>query len=131
MLLGVKTELKILSVGLLVAGVCGWLVNLISLCMTIFLLAYFFWHLLSVLKFLNWVDNGMKHTHPNLQGIWLELINMLEQKKLQQIKSIKRMRQAVKRTSQLTHAIDEGILVLKNDLRLSWWNATAKKQLGL
>lgn len=131
MLLGVKTELKILSVGLLVAGVCGWLVNLISLCITIFLLAYFFWHLLSVLKFLNWVDNGMKHTHPNLQGIWLELINMLEQKKLQQIKSIKRMRQAVKRTSQLTHAIDEGILVLKNDLSLSWWNATAKKQLGL
>lgn len=41
------------------------------------------------------------------------------------------MRKAVKRTSQLTHAIEEGIVVLKKDFSLDWWNATAKVHLGL
>lgn len=73
----------------------------------------------------------MTDSPPVLKGIWCEMADILSQKNQQQIKSIKRMRKAVKRTSQLTHAIEEGIVVLKKDFSLDWWNATAKDHLGL
>ncbi len=73
----------------------------------------------------------MKDIPEQLKGVWLHLAEILEDRRLLQIKSIKRMREAVKRTSQLTHAIEEGIVVLESDLRLSWWNQAAKAQLGL
>jgi len=73
----------------------------------------------------------MKNPAPKLTGFWHELFKTLEKKHAKQVKSIKQMRKAVKRTSQLTHAIDEGIVVLKDDFSLNWWNATAKKLLGL
>jgi two-component system phosphate regulon sensor histidine kinase PhoR len=73
----------------------------------------------------------MKNPKPALRGFWQELVKSLDKKHAKQVKSVKQMRKAVKRTSQLTHAIDEGIVVLNNDLSLNWWNAAAKKLLGL
>ncbi|PCJ42775.1 MAG: phosphate regulon sensor histidine kinase PhoR [SAR86 cluster bacterium] len=130
MLGGIKFELKIFSIGLLVALFCSWLSGQSSLCILTLLIIYFLWHLRSAWTFFIWVDRGMKKPPPKLIGFWHELFNTLAQRRQQQIKSVKRMRLAVKRTSQLTHAIDEGIVVLKKDLSLSWWNSTAKIQLG-
>jgi two-component system phosphate regulon sensor histidine kinase PhoR len=128
---GIKLELKILSVCLLIVFICAWLSGRPGLCFSIFSFFYIVWHLRSAVLLLSWVDQGMKSPAPKLKGFWHELLSKLEKKHAQQIKSVKQMRKAVKRTSQLTHAIDEGIVVLKNDLSLNWWNATAKKLLGL
>ncbi len=130
-LAGIKTELKFIGVGLGVSVLAGWVLNLFSFCLLFFVLCYFFWHISSAYRFYLWVDRGMKKPSPQFKGIWFELKKTLKKKKKQQKKSFKRMRQAVKRTSQLTHAIDEGIVVLDKKLALSWWNTTAKQQLGL
>lgn len=131
MLPGIKVELKILSVCLLIVLLCAWLSARPTLCFSVFALLYMAWHFRSAVLFFFWVDRGMKNPAPKLTGFWHELFKTLEKKHAKQVKSIKQMRKAVKRTSQLTHAIDEGIVVLKDDFSLNWWNATAKKLLGL
>lgn len=131
MLPGIKVELKILSVCLLIVLLCAWLSRRPGFCFSIFSLLYMAWHLRSAVLLFLWVDRGMKNSAPKLTGFWYELFKSIEKKHAKQVKSIKQMRKAVKRTSQLTHAIDEGIVVLKDDFSLNWWNATAKKLLGL
>lgn len=131
MLPGRKTELKIFSICLLVALICSFLFNQLSLPLLIIMCVYFIWHLRMAGIFFKWISSGMKGPLPKHIGFWNDLYVLLEAKHAKQIKSVKQMRKAVKRTSQLTHAIDEGIVVLKNDLSLNWWNGAAKKLLGL
>lgn len=131
MLTGAKTELKFLCASLLLVILCGWQTAQFSLCLSIFFVFYFLWHLRSAIVLFIWLDRGIQSPPPNLVGIWAELSSLILRARLKQVESIKRMRRAVKRTSQLTHAIDEGIVVLKKGYSLSWWNETAKALLGL
>ncbi len=131
MLPGVRAELKFLSIYLLLVLLCGWLFNQLTLFLLIFLIVYLCWHARSFWLLYKWVNKDMKKSAPELKGLWREIAVILAKKNQQQIKSVKSMRKAVKRTSQLTHAIDEGIVVLKKDFSLDWWNATAKLHLGL
>ena len=128
---GIRFELQILTSGLALVLILGWLTQQLALCLLIFLVIYLGWHIRLAWLFITWVKGNMKAIPQQLKGIWLLLAEILEERRQLQIKSIKRMREAVKRTSQLTHAIDEGIVVLESDLRLSWWNQAAKTQLGL
>jgi len=128
---GERTELKFLSIYLLLVLLCGWLFNQLTLFLLIFFIVYLCWHARSFWLLYKWVNKDMKKSAPELKGLWRELAVILAKKNQQQIKSVKSMRKAVKRTSQLTHAIDEGIVVLKKDFSLDWWNATAKLHLGL
>lgn len=127
----IRFELQILSIGLGLVLVAGWISQQLAFCLLVFLVVYLGWHIRLAWIFVSWVKGNMKDIPEQLKGVWLHLAEILEDRRLLQIKSIKRMREAVKRTSQLTHAIEEGIVVLESDLRLSWWNQAAKTQLGL
>ncbi len=131
MLPGFRFELKIISLGLVLVLLAGWFTDQLALCLLVFLLAYFTWHLRSAWLYVGWVRKNMKTIPAELRGIWKDLALILRKQRKKQKKSIKRMRQAVKRTSQLTHAIDQGIIVLQHDRKLSWWNSAASQQLGL
>ncbi len=128
---GIKSELKLLSVSLVVVLLVGWISSQFILCLLIFFLAYFIWHTYSALVFYRWLKMDMRFPEAPLLGIWRDMSIVLEEKRQFRIKTIRRMRYAIKRNSQLTHAIDEGILVLRDNFNLSWWNIAAKEQLGL
>ncbi len=128
---GLRFELLILSMGLVLVLLIGTLSNQLSLCLFVFLIFYLTWQLRVAWVFASWVNDNMKGSPDQHSGIWRDLAKVLVKRKQQQDESIKRMREAVKRTSQLTHAIDEGIIVLQRDMRLSWWNKVAKEQMGL
>lgn len=128
---GVRIELLLLAFGLLLVLVGGWLSDQLGLCLLVLLIVYLGWHLRSGWLFSRWVKSGMKQTTSGLHGIWRELGLVLQKRRQQEKKAVQRMRDTVKRTSQLTHAIEEGIVVLQRDFSLSWWNVAAKEQLGL
>ena len=130
MLPGFRFELKIISLGLVLVLLAGWFTDQLALCLLVFLLAYFTWHLRSAWLYVGWVRKNMKTIPAELRGIWKDLALILRKQRKKQKKSIKRMRQAVKRTSQLTHAIDQGIIVLQHDRKLSWWNSARQSATG-
>ncbi len=113
MLPGIKAELKFLGICLLVLILVGWLTNQLTLLFLIFLITYLCWHARAFWLLYDWISKGMKKSAPALKGLWIDISTILAKKSQQQIKSVKSMRKAVRRTSQLTHAIDEGIVVLK------------------
>lgn len=127
----IKAEFKVVTIALVIALLIAWITAEITLCLLVFLLAYLLWHLCSAWIFFRWLNLGMKFKSPQLFGFWQALTTILEEKKQLKIKTIRKMRQTIKRNSLLTHAIDEGILVLSDALKLSWWNLAAKEQLGL
>lgn len=128
---GIKSELKILAPCLVVVFLTGWIFSQFTLLLLIFLVTYIIWHASCAFTFYRWLQKNLKSKPPGLAGIWREMANLLEEKKQLRIKSIQRMRHAIKRNSQLTHAIDEGILVLSDDFSIRSWNVAAKEQLGL
>lgn len=128
---GVVTELGRISLICFLSLIVGWLSSYIveSLLLGIFL--YSLWLHTKLAKLLSWIRSGMLDTPPAVNGVWKEIYTNLTSHKKRQIKAIRKMRGTVQRISQLTHAIDQGILVLKSDLRLEWWNTAARGQLCL
>ena len=41
------------------------------------------------------------------------------------------MRRAINRAKRVTEAVDDAVIVLRQDRTLDWWNSAAKKYLGL
>ncbi len=131
MSVGIKAELQALVWALLIISVAGFLTKQFSILLNLSLAFYIIWHMFSARIFYSWVKNSLDLDPPQLRGGWKDLVALIVKRRDKQIRSLMKMRQVMSRNSQLTHAIDEGIIVLKNDLSVRWWNNAAKIQFGL
>jgi two-component system phosphate regulon sensor histidine kinase PhoR len=122
-----------------------WRVVLISLFSVIFgfglgapietlavgLVAYSFWTFRIISQLFSWIDRGMRGFPPDADGVWGEISDTLNRQRRRHRRNQERMRRTINRITRLTGALEEGIVVLRSDLTIDWWNSSAAGLLAL
>ena len=122
-----------------------WRVVLISLFSVIFgfglgapietlavgLVAYSFWTFRIISQLFSWIDRGMRGFPPDADGVWGEISDTLNRQRRRHRRTQERMRRTINRITRLTGALEEGIVVLRSDLTIDWWNSSATSLLAL
>ncbi|MDG0971081.1 MAG: phosphate regulon sensor histidine kinase PhoR [Porticoccaceae bacterium] len=93
--------------------------------------AYILWTFRIIGQLFNWIDKGMRGIPPETDGVWGEISDTLSRQRRRHRRTQEKMRKTISRISRLTEALDEGILVLRSDLTIDWWNSSATNLLGL
>jgi two-component system phosphate regulon sensor histidine kinase PhoR len=91
---------------------------------------YLLWTFSIISKLFDWIDKGMRGIPPDA-GVWGEISDTLNRQRRRHRRTLEKMRHTIKRVTRVTEALDEGVLVLRRDLTLDWWNSSAKRLLGL
>ena len=92
---------------------------------------YLLWTFSIISKLFTWIDKGMRGIPPDAGGVWGEISDTLNRQRRRHRRALEKMRHTIKRVTRVTEALEEGVLVLRSDLTLDWWNSSAKKLLGL
>jgi two-component system phosphate regulon sensor histidine kinase PhoR len=92
---------------------------------------YLLWTFSIISKLFDWIDKGMRGIPPDAGGVWGEISDTLNRQRRRHRRTLEKMRHTIKRVTRVTEALDEGVLVLRRDLTLDWWNSSAKRLLGL
>ena len=92
---------------------------------------YLLWTFSIISKLFDWIDKGMRGIPPDAGGVWGEISDTLNRQRRRHRRALEKMRHTIKRVTRVTEALEEGVLVLRSDLTLDWWNSSAKKLLGL
>jgi two-component system, OmpR family, phosphate regulon sensor histidine kinase PhoR len=95
------------------------------------LIVYMAWTFRTIEKLFRWIDKGMAGIPPDADGVCGEITDTLNRQRRRHRRGQEKMRRTINRITRLTEALDEGILVLRSDLMLDWWNSSATKLLGL
>ena len=95
------------------------------------LVAYMLWTFRVISLLFSWIDKGMRGIPPDTDGVWGEISDTLNRQRRRHRRTQERMRRTIKRVTRLTEALEEGILVLRSDLTIDWWNSSAADLLGL
>lgn len=109
----------------------GWSLGFPLQTFLLALLGYLIWSLRLLADLFAWIDGGLRGASSNVSGVFAEISDILSRQKRRHDRTTERMRHALQRITQLTEAIDEGIVVLRRDLVLDWWNKSAGGFLGL
>lgn len=92
---------------------------------------YMFWTFNTIERLFRWIDRGMRGAPPDQGGVWSEIGNTLNRQKRRDKGRTAKLRSTIARISNLTEALDEGIVVLRADLTVDLWNSAAKHYLQL
>ncbi len=95
------------------------------------LVAYGFWTFRVISQLFSWIDKGMRGFPPDTDGVWGEISDTLNRQRRRHRRTQERMRRTINRITRLTEALEEGILVLRSDLTIDWWNSSAAGLLAL
>jgi two-component system phosphate regulon sensor histidine kinase PhoR len=92
---------------------------------------YVLWTFRIITLIFNWIDKGMRGIPPDTDGVWGEISDTLNRQRRRHRRTQEKMRRTINRVTRLTEALDEGILVLRSDLTIDWWNGSAAKLMSL
>jgi two-component system phosphate regulon sensor histidine kinase PhoR len=92
---------------------------------------YLIWTFRIIGLLFNWIDKGMRGIPPDADGVWGEISDTLNRQRRRHRRGQEKMRRTINRVTRLTEALDQGIIVLRSDLTLDWWNSAAKNLVGL
>ena len=128
---GMHTEIwRIILVGLL-AFFSGWNLGYRLEIVLLGVGVYILWTFRTISLLFKWIDKGMRGIPPETDGVWGEISDTLNRQRRRHRRTQEKMRKTIKRVTGLTEALDEGILVLRRDLTIDWWNSSAASLLGL
>ena len=109
----------------------GWNLGFLSEFLLLGLFVYLFWTFRVSARVLVWIDKGMRGLPPEIDGLWGEITDTLNRQRRRHRRSQDKMRLTINRVTRVTEALDEGLLVLRSDRTLDWWNSSAKRLLVL
>lgn len=124
-------ELLLLLLWCLGGIVMGALISHIYLGLILALLGFLLSRIVTAWRLLVWVEQGQVGKPPSSWGIWKMLGDSLYRSRQGQMKVTRNIRRVFVRISQLTNAINEGMVLLDAEFHLQWWNNSAEKLLGL
>lgn len=128
---GLHTEFwRIAYLGLF-ALLFGWSVGHPAELLLIGCVIYMGWSFRGAETLFRWIDRGMRGSPPDEGGVWSEVGNTLHRQKRRDKTRTVKLRATIARISNLTEALDEGIVVLRDDLTVDLWNNAAKQLLQL
>ena len=109
----------------------GWNLGFLSEFLLLGLFVYLFWTFRVSARVLVWINKGMRGLPPEIDGLWGEITDTLNRQRRRHRRSQDKMRLTINRVTRVTEALDEGLLVLRSDRTLDWWNSSAKRLLAL
>ena len=121
---------RVARVGLF-AGLFGWGLGFFFELMFLGITLYLLWALRIVSHIFRWIDKGMRGIPPEADGVLGEITDTLNRQRRRHRRTQDKMRATINRVTRVTEALDEGILVLRSDRTLDWWNSAAKRLLAL
>ena len=92
---------------------------------------YILWASRTISRLFKWVDIGMRGVPPDMDGVWGELADTFNRQRRRHRGTQEKMRRAINRAKRVTEAVDDAVIVLRQDRTIDWWNTVAKKYLGL
>jgi len=123
---GMHTEIwRIILVGLL-AFFSGWNLGYPLEIVLLGVGVYILWTFRTISLLFKWIDKGMRGIPPETDGVWGEISDTLNRQRRRHRRTQEKMRKTIKRVTGLTEALDEGILVLRRDLTIDWWNSSGQ-----
>ena len=128
---GMYTEIRRIVIVGVFAFIFGWNLGYPLEVVFVGVGAYILWTFRIISLLFQWIDNGMRGIPPEADGVWGEISDTLNRQRRRHRRTQEKMRKTINRVSRLTEALDEGILVLRSDLTIDWWNSSATNMLGL
>jgi two-component system phosphate regulon sensor histidine kinase PhoR len=92
---------------------------------------YILWVSRTIGRLFKWIDIGMRGVPPDMDGVWGELADTFNRQRRRHRGTQEKMRRAINRAKRVTEAVDDAVIVLRQDRTIDWWNSVAKKFLGL
>ena len=109
----------------------GWSLGFPLQIFVISLAIYLLWSFKTISKIFLWIDRGMRNIPPDADGIWGEVADTLNRQRRRHKKSAEKLRTLIRRATKVTESLDQGVVVLKKNRTLDWWNTSAKALLNL
>jgi len=119
--MAVKEFWQFVVLGLL-AILVGAMIGHIKTVLLIFLLAWIGWYFSNMVKLGRWLEQGKKYSPPVSLGLWghifTEIYHMQQRKRRRNKKLVK----LLGRFRESTAALPEGVIVLREQGEIEWWN---------
>lgn len=128
---GMRTEIWHLVLAVLFSILFGWSLGFPLELFLASLVLYLVWTFRVISHIFSWIDRGMRGIPPEADGVWGEITDTLNRQRRRHRKTVDKMRRTISRVTRVTEALDEGVLVLRSDRTLDWWNSSANKLLDL
>jgi two-component system phosphate regulon sensor histidine kinase PhoR len=129
-----NTWLKELSqflwIGLVVA-VFGLMLGQLTLLFFLYTLGYLGWYFYNLKRLETWLHKGKKSDPPQASGLWGEMFNGIYRLQQRSRKRNKRLVKFLNRFRETTGALPYGVIVLREQGDIEWWNDAAQKLLNL
>ena len=109
----------------------GWSLDLPLQILVISLAIYLLWIFKTTSTIFSWIDRGMRNIPPNVDGVWGEVADTLNRQRRRHKKSSEKLRTLIRRATKVTESLEQGVVVLKKNRTLDWWNTSAKTLLNL
>jgi len=116
---------------LFAALLLGLLLDQVLLLLLLTVALFHIRYLQSLRKLEKWLRQGGRSEPPEGPGIWGELFNDLYRMRQRDRRNRRKMKALFKRFQETTAAMPDAIVVITEQSEIEWFNATAKKLLGL
>ncbi len=128
--MAVKEFWQFVVLGLL-AILVGAMIGQIKTILLIYLLLWLGWYFSNMVKLGRWLEQGKKYSPPVSHGLWgyifTEIYHMQQRKRRRN----KKLAKLLGRFRESTAALPEGVIVLREQGEIEWWNEMAGELLGL
>ena len=115
----------------LVAAFLGMMIGHLKTVLLIFMLGWLGWYFSNLFKLDRWLEQGKKYSPPVSHGLWghvfTEIYHMQQRKRRRNKKLVK----LLGRFRESPAALPEGVIVLREQGDIEWWNDKAGELLGL
>ena len=115
----------------LIAVFLGLLLGEVTLVLLLYILGYLGWYFYNLQRMEAWLRSGKKYVPPRSRGLWGELFNGIYRLQQRSRKRSKRLVKLLNRFRETTGAMPDGIIILRNDGGIEWWNSAAQALLHL
>jgi two-component system phosphate regulon sensor histidine kinase PhoR len=117
-------------IGLLVAMV-GLVIGHLTLLLFLYTLGYLGWYFYNLKRIETWLHKGKKTEPPQARGLWGEMFNGIYRLQQRSRKRNKRLVKFLNRFRETTSALPYGVIVLREQGDIEWWNDAAQDLLNL
>ncbi len=114
-----------------IAALFGLLIGQVLAVLLLYTLAYLGWYFYNLRRMDHWLRKGKKYAPPAASGLWGELFNEIYYLQQRSRKRSKRLVKLLNRFRETTGAMPDGIIILKEQGEIEWWNDSAQALLNL
>ena len=115
----------------LVVAVIGLAIGQLFLLLFLYTLGYLGWYFYNLKRIEAWLHKGKKTAPPQAGGLWGEMFNGIYRLQQRSRKRNKRLVKFLNRFRETTSALPYGVIVLREQGDIEWWNDTAQTLLNL